>query len=354
MRCGFFLSLLLVWTGVWGGEVRFSKGTGPLRLAVAGLSHGHVESVMGASRRDDVTLVGVWEPDEELAARFALREEMKGVSVFSDLEKMIEESEPEAVSGMTSIGEHLRVVEACAPRGVHVFLEKPLDFSAERAKRMVELGEEYGVLVLTNFETSWYASVREVGRTVKEGGIGEVRRMVFRHGHKGPEEIGCRPEFLKWLMSEEGKGGGASVDFGCSGAVIATWLMDGQRPEEVTALVHHVKSGDGVVDDDATILLRYKTAQAVIQASWAWTHDCKEMDVFGTRGSLHAGKWDQLESRAPDGQRNPERVRKMAGALSDQWVYLREVVRGECPVDALSSPEANLVVAEILEAALGE
>ncbi|MFZ4574627.1 MAG: Gfo/Idh/MocA family protein [Phycisphaerales bacterium] len=263
---------------------------------------------------------------------------------------MLDAAQPEAVSVMSSIKDHLPAVEACAPRGVHLLIEKPLAYSKADAERFETLAREHRVLILTNFETSWYASVREAKRLVDSGERAPIRRMVFRHGHKGPKEIGCSPEFVAWLTDPEQNGGGAVVDFGCYGAVLSTWLMDGQRPTSVTASVSTLKPGVYPrVDDDATIILTYPTATAVIQASWAWTHDNKEMDVYTERGSLHAAKWDDLQVREENATAKTSKPPPKPGHLENEWTYLRQVVRGECAVDPLSSLEYNVVVAEILD-----
>ncbi|MEM9663137.1 MAG: gfo/Idh/MocA family oxidoreductase, partial [Planctomycetota bacterium] len=206
-------------------------------------------------------------------------------------------------------------------------------------------------LLLTNFETSWYRSVRTAKRIVDTDGL-TIRRAVFRHGHKGPQEIGCGPEFLAWLTDPEQNGGGAITDFGCYGAVIMTWLMDGERPTSVHAVTQQLKPDVYPnVDDDATIVLTYPGATAVIQASWAWTHDTKEMDLHAEGYSLHAGKWDDLTLREADSE--PLAVGELINnsGLENEWTYLRRVVRGECAVDPLSSLELNLIATEILDAA---
>jgi len=210
----------------------------------------------------------------------------------------------------------------------------------------------HGVLVLTNFETSWYASVREAERLVRSGGMAPIRRMVFRHGHKGPKEIGCSTEFLEWLTDPIENGGGAIVDFGCYGAAISTWMMDGARPTKVVASATTLKPlFYPRVDDDATIVLTYPTATAVIQASWAWTHDNKEMDLHTEKGSVHASKWDALWVRNENGPLTERRPEPKPAELENEWTYLRKVVRGECAVDPLSSLELNVIVAEILDEA---
>jgi len=330
-----------------------STQTGPLRIAVIGMVHGHVEGLLWrAANKDDVKIVGVFEPNKALFERLAAKYKLDPALRFDDLGAMLDATRPEAASVMTSIKDHLMAVEACAPRGVHTLLEKPLAFSNEDATAMAALAAKHGVLVLTNFETSWYASVREAKRLVAAGGMSPLRHMVFRHGHKGPKEIGCAPEFLDWLTDPVQNGGGAIVDFGCYGAVIATWLMDGQRPLKVTAVAHTLKPlVYPRVDDDATIVLTYPGATAVIQASWAWTHDNKEMDLHTEAGSIHAGRWDDLTVRKPDQPAAPVKPQAKPAALENEWTYLRLVVRGQTPIDPLSSLEMNVVAVEILAAA---
>jgi len=331
----------------------FSKTTGPLRIAIVGMVHGHVEGLLWqASQRTDLQIVGVYEPNRDLFDRLAAKYKLDPSLHHASLPGMLDATKPEAVSVMGAVAEHRAAVETCAPRGVHLLVEKPLAFSADDASRIEALARQHGVLVLTNFETSWYASVREAHRLVKSGDHAPIRRMVFRHGHKGPREIGCSPEFLDWLTDPVSNGGGAVVDFGCYGAVLATWLMGGQRPTSIVASRSTLKPAlYPRVDDDATIVLTYPDATAVIQASWAWTHDNKEMDLHTERGSIHAAKWDELSVREENLPAKALTPPAKPDHLKDEWTYLRHVVRGECDVDPLSSLEYNVIVAEILDAA---
>lgn len=333
--------------------VKHSKETGPLRIGVVGMVHGHVEGVLWAAKeREDVEIVGIYEPDRALFDRFASKYGLDGSLYHSSLEDMLKRCAPEAVSVMTSIDDHLETVEACSVRGVHLLIEKPLAYSKADAQRMAELAERHGVLVLTNFETSWYASVREAQRMVESGTMAPIRRMVFRHGHKGPKEIGCSPEFLEWLTDPEENGGGAIVDFGCYGAALSTWLMNGERPTKIVASATTLKPlVYPRVDDDATIVLTYPGSTAVIQASWAWTHDNKEMDLHTEKGSIHAAKWDEMWVRTENGPLTVRKPEPKPAELENEWTYLRKVVRGECAVDPLSSLELNVIVAEILDEA---
>lgn len=331
----------------------YSKNTGPLQIGIIGLAHGHVEGLLWqAGKRKDIQIVGIYEPNRELFDRYAKKYDLQPSLYYAQLEQMLDATKPEAVSVMTSIKDHRPAVEACAPRGIHMLLEKPLAFSRDDAQRFEALAKEHKVLILTNFETSWYNSVREAKRLHDSGEWGSLRKMIYRHGHKGPVEIGCQPEFLQWLLDPAENGGGAIVDFGCYGAVLSTWLMDGQRPTKVVASAATLKPTTYKhVDDDATIVLTYPTATAVIQASWAWTHDNKEMDLHSEKGSIHAAKWDELTTRRENSKSQSVKPPARPDHLKDEWVYLKQVVRGQCAIDPLSSLEFNVIVAEILDQA---
>lgn len=332
---------------------KVSTESGPLKIGIIGLVHGHVEGLLWqASQRSDLKIVGIAEPNRALFDRLAAKYKLDPALYHSTTEAMLEAAKPEAVSVMSSIADHRAAVEACAPRGIHLLLEKPLAFSTADAERCAALAKAHRVLVLTNYETSWYASVREAKRLIESGERAPVRRMVFRHGHKGPKEIGCSPEFLAWLTDPVQNGGGAVIDFGCYGAALSTWIMNGQRPTSITVSRSTLKPAMyPSVDDDATIVLTYPTATSVIQASWAWTHDNKDMDVYTERGSIHAGKWDELTIREENASPTRAQPPRKPEQLENEWVYFRKVVRGECAVDPLSSLELNVIVAEILDKA---
>lgn len=334
-------------------DTAFSRNTGPLRVGIIGLRHGHVEGLLAQpSRRQDVTIVGIAESDRAIFDRLAARYKLDPALYYSSPEAMLDAAKPEAVSVMTSIKDHLAAAQACAPRSVHMLFEKPLAFSKVDAQQIELLARRHRVLALTNFETSWYASVREAKHLVDSGERAPIRRLVFRHGHKGPREIGCSQEFLAWLTDPVENGGGAVVDFGCYGAVLSTWFMNGQHPLSIVASTASLKPAlYPHVDDDATIILTYPQATAVIQASWNWTHDNKEMDIYTPTGSIHAAKWDNLQVRDENGPLVPITPAPKPPSLENEWTYLRHVIRGECEVDPLSSLEYNVIVAEILDKA---
>jgi predicted dehydrogenase len=344
--------------GLWGTALASATDRAdeeaPLRIAVIGLTHGHVEGLLwNARERDGLEIVGVWEPDRALFDRLAAKYGLEASLWSDDLGAMLDRAKPEAASVMTSTAGHLAAVEACAPRGVHVMVEKPLATTLADARAMQRLAHEHGIHVLTNYETSWYPSVHETHRLTREGAhFSTIRRVVFRHGHPGPVEIGVYPEFREWLLDPAQNGAGALFDFGCYGAALMVWLADGRAPDTVGATTRTLRPDRYPrVDDDATIVLGYPDRVGVVQASWAWTHDVKEMDVFTESGSLHAGRWDELSIRDPDAPARDGAPPPRPQPYGDEWSYLRAVARGAAPVDPLSSLDLNVEVVRILDAA---
>ena len=328
----------------------------PVRLAVAGLSHGHVTWILRDWQRADLDLVGVWETDGDLAARYAAQYGFPLDRVYSDLEEMLDALKPEGVCAFGSIYDHLQVVEACAPRKIQVMVEKPLAVSLEHAEKMAGLARKHGIHLLTNYETTWYASTYAAYRmAVEDRALGPIRKIVVHDGHFGPVEIGCNAEFLAWLTDPVLNGGGAVVDFGCYGANLITWLMGGEEPTTVTAVLQTLKPDVYPnVDDEATIILTYPQAQGIIQGSWNWPVGRKDMEIYGQNGYLVAA--DDRTLRVRDRRDSEEKVHNLAPAparVRDPFAYFAAVVRGVEKPEAgnLWSLENALSAVKILDAA---
>ena len=252
----------------------------------------------------------------------------------------------------TNTYDHRRVVEICARHGVHVMMEKPLAVSLDDALAIERAGHSGKIQVLVNYETSWYRSNHAAFDLIHDGALGGVRKVVIHDGHNGPKEIGVEPEFLAWLTDPKLNGGGALFDFGCYGADLMTWLMDGQRPQTVTAVTQQIKPEIySRVDDEATIILTYPHAQAIVQASWNWPFDRKDMEVYGKTGYAITVARDQLRVRRAGSEEEKITAPPIPPPDDDPINYLRAVVLGGLKPEGLSSLETNVVVMEILDAA---
>lgn len=323
----------------------------PFRIAVAGLTHTHVHWILGRAHDGDIEIVGVAEKNRDLAERFLKQHNLPLSILYSSLEEMLDKTKPEAVTAFNSIYEHLEVVKACAPRKIHVMVEKPLAVSLEHAREMETLARRHGIHLLTNYETTWYGS--NTAAVKKLEGSGSIRKIVVHDGHQGPKEIGVNKEFLDWLTDPIMNGGGAITDFGCYGANLITWLMKGERPTSVFAVTQQVKPDVyPKVDDEATLILVYPKTQGIIQASWNWPYNRKDMEVYTERAYAIADREGLKFKLSPEAKEEFEKSSPPENPYHDPFTYLAAVVRGEIAVApfALSSLENNMLVMEILEA----
>ncbi len=329
------------------------KENAPLRVALAGLVHGHAFGFFDQfQKRADLQVVGIAEADRQLVAQFAKKYGLAPGLLYSDLEEMLKATHPQAVLAYTNTYDHRRVVEICARYGVPVMMEKPLAVSLEDARAIEKAARAGKIQVLVNYETTWYRSNQAAYDLVHDNAIGEIRKIVVHDGHGGPKEIGVGPEFLSWLTDPKLNGAGALFDFGCYGADLATWLMDGRRPDSVTAVTQQIKPDVYPrVDDEATIVLTYPHAQAIIQASWNWPFSRKDMEVYGQSGYAITVGRDAARVRLPEKQEISADAKPLEKTKEDSVSYLRAVLLGGLKPEGQSSLETNVIVTEILDAA---
>lgn len=349
------LSLISSLLAIFGHGQGKSNQT-PLRIGVAGLTHTHVHWILGREDRGDIEIVGIAEPNRELAERFAKQHGFSMDIVFPTLEEMLDKVKLEAVTAFNSTFEHLETVETCAPRGIHVMVEKPLAVNSKHAQKMAALARQHNIQLLTNYETTWYATNHKAYQLVHEKNhIGPIRKMVIHDGHQGPKEIGVNQEFLDWLTDPIMNGGGAVTDFGCYGANLMTWLMKGQKPGSVSATLQTIKPEVyPKVDDEATIVLTYPQAQGIIQASWNWPYSRKDTEIYGKEGYIIAENRTKMRSRPTEKATEvTEILSERSDPVNDPFAYFAAVLQRRLqpePYD-LSSLENNLIVVEILDAA---
>ncbi len=332
-----------------------APATGPVRVAIAGLVHGHVGGFMRQlqGRGADMELIAVYEPDAALRKAFSERYKIAEDRMFASLDELLLKAKPEAVAAFSSTKDHRPIIELAAARGVHVMVEKPLAVSVKDAQAIEQAAAKGRIHVITNYETTWYPSHRAIWdllKTQKAGGA--LRKMVVMDGHEGPKEINVQPEFLAWLRDPVQNGGGALFDFGCYGANLMTWLMDEQRPIAVTAITHRFKPAIYPnVDDEATIVVEYPGAQGIAQASWNWPFGRKDLEVYAEKAYAVATGGNKVRVRLPGAPETEAALGAWPADERDAISYLAAVTRGRLKPSGLSGLANNLIVVEILDAA---
>ena len=89
------------------------------------------------SQLEDSELVGVFDLDQEKAARVA---EEFGTKSFSQLEQLLKQIE--AASLVVPTSSHFEVGKRVLQHGIHLLIEKPISQTTEQAEKLIELAQE--------------------------------------------------------------------------------------------------------------------------------------------------------------------------------------------------------------------
>src|SRR5258708_27687980 len=199
----YFSSLVSVLVLAWftSAQAQSAEPHAPLRVAIIGLVHGHVQGFLQQSLHSpEIEIVGIVEPDGPLAAKYAKQYGFDQRLLSSDLEEMLKQTHPQAVLVYTNTYDHRRVVEVCARHGVHVMMEKPLAVSLDDALAIEKAAHAGKIQVLVNYETTWNRSNRAAYDLVHEKSLGEIRKVVGHDGHNGPKEMEREPQIIDSLQ----------------------------------------------------------------------------------------------------------------------------------------------------------
>jgi predicted dehydrogenase len=337
-------------------EAQSASGTAKTRLAVVGLDHDHVWSLLkDIGGEPSAELVAIAESDAALVSR-AQKEVPASVKFYADYVAMLDETKPEAVIVATANDRHLEILRQCAKRHIHYSTEKPMATNAADAREMERLAREANIKLMVNYWNAWVAPSHDLFHRVRAGEVGPIEKIIVQYGHRGPKEIGISQQFANWLYDPVKNGGGAIMDFGCYGAELSLWLKG--RPTRVYATTRKLKvEQNNKVDDDATIVLDYPDATAIVEASWDWPYTKDQVEVFGPKGSLLA-RHNTLQHRsadargpnvAPDGENVT--LDALPKETSNPISYFVDCIRNNKPIEDPVSVRLNVQVMEILDAA---
>lgn len=328
------------------------------KIAVAGMRHGHVWLNLGAMLKGDpVKLVGAAEAVAEQrdwarnSAPVGYTYGKKGPYVadesliFTDWRKMIDQTKPDIVWAFTPTNEHVDVVRYCAPRGIHVLVEKPLAASYAQAREIQTLARKHNILVMANYGSTWSAGQYAVKAAVDAGEIGPVWRLRALTGNAG---IGDPQKSTYGWMADPEKGGGAMVDFGCYSVLWSLWLKG--RPESVYATVNHLKPDlYPKVDDNATIILNYKDGVAILEATWNMPPAPRGgNEIYGRKGSIVGTTIRKAGGQAAG---DPIKADPLPPERAAPLDYIVNRIRTKQPLDGPSALDLNVAVNEVLDAA---
>ena len=347
------LALLLFLTAL-PLQAQEAKEAPEYRIAFIGLRHhitfSHLAKIL-QGKSGPVKLVAIAETEPELIAE-ARRLGAADVPLYDDYNKMLDETKPDIVWGFVENNRHLEVMQACAPRKIHVIFQKPLASTYQDALAIRALSQAHGTQVMVNFDMAFYPATYAAKAKADSGEIGSVWRMHGRVGHGGPNSRDRVYErfFVRWLTDPVQNGAGALMDFGCYNALWALWYKG--RPENVYASANHLRPEKfPKVEDTAVMVLSYKDGVGIYEGSWDFPRGLQDLEVFGLAGSVYTsgnGEVTLQKGREPAVKIEvPALAPEMAGPIQ----YFTHCLRNKKPVEGMVAVDINVGVIEIIEAA---
>ncbi|RYG24090.1 Gfo/Idh/MocA family oxidoreductase [bacterium] len=315
-----------------------------LRLGVAGLTHGHIGGLARSFREHSG-----FEP-VAVADRTALLDGFEGFpNKYKEWREMLDQERLGALVVTSDNVESVEIAVEALRLGIPCLIEKPMASNAADAEKLLKAQRVSNAALFINWPLVWSPWLYDFKSRIDAGEIGHAFHFRYRNGHHGPKEIGCGPEFVGWLYDEKLNGGGAIADFGSYGCVAARYLLG--MPESVFCVRGNYTKEYEIVDDHATIVLKYPKADAVLEGTWAtFGFDSgPNAVVHGSKGTLAA--FGKEVEKAVAGSDRVRTEPSSVPASGPAEAFLRCIQTGERPF-GIADPELAADACRILDAAI--
>lgn len=190
---------------------------------------------------------------------------------------------------------HYAPAKMALENGFHVVCDKPLCFSMEEARDLVQLVNETGLLFALTHNYTGYPMVKQARMMIQNGELGDVRKVVVEYpqGWLSTKLEATDQKQASWRTDPNRSGkAGAMGDIGTHAENLAEYIT-GLKISEICADLTTFVEGR-LLDDDGSVLLRFENgARGILYASQisAGEENNLNIRVYGTKGGLH---WFQM------------------------------------------------------------
>jgi predicted dehydrogenase len=257
----------------------------------AALIDGKVEFIAGALSSNP-------EKAKASAQELFLREE-RSYGTWEEMvekESMLHEGERiDFVSIVTPNFMHFPIAKAFAEAGVHVVCDKPMTYTLEEAKKLVEIVNNSGIVFALTHNYTGYPMVKQARYMVQNGELGDILKIVVEYPQgwllTSLEKEGQKQ--ASWRTDPKQAGTSNCIgDIGSHCENLAHYIT-GLEIKEICADLKSIL--DRPLDNDGNILLHLeKEACGVLYASQfsAGEENNLAIRIYGTKGAL---EWHQEE-----------------------------------------------------------
>lgn len=230
---------------------------------------------------------------------------------YADVDKMLAETDIDAVSIVTPDPAHAPVALKVIAQGKHVLCEKPLATNYADAQRMANAAQHAGVINMVNLSYRDSSAIQKAHELVKQGVIGNIRHVEasYLQGWLVPKpgsDWRTSPSML-WRLSTRHGSNGVLGDLGVHILDFASFAAG-----DICSINCHLKTFPKIEGDSIGEYVLDANDSAVITTEF----------TGGALGTVHLTRW------AP-GQQNSLRLRvygdqgSLIVDLDDSWTTLK-------------------------------
>ena len=163
-----------------------------MRIGIVGC--GFVADLYAATLRlhPQLELAGVTDQDRDRADQFAAHH---GSLVYPSLDALLDDGSVPIIVNLTNPRSHEEVTRACLEAGKHVYSEKPLAMSFDKAQALVQLAEERQLVLAGAPSTLFGQTAQTMWRALRQERFGRVR-LVYAEMDEGMVHL---MPYRKWL-----------------------------------------------------------------------------------------------------------------------------------------------------------
>lgn len=311
-------------------------------LAFIGCAHIHTPGFIHAINRrpESLRVKYVWDHDSARAAQRA--GELAGSVVETDLATILADPEVDAAIVCTETNQHINVVPQIAAAKKHVFVEKPLGFTADDANAMATVIEDAGILFSTGYFSRGDAKLRFVKEQLEKGHFGKVTRARMSNCHSGALGGWFDGEW-RWMADPSIAGCGGFGDLGTHVLDILLWLF-GPVAQATGQLDNGTARYEGC-DETGEGMLRFESGViATLAAAWDDVADPVRLLISGTEGHaaiVHNQLYFQSKHVPTMDGSHPVRTAELPGPLSAGLeAFLDQVTGKDTSVPLVGAREA--------------
>lgn len=251
--------------------------------------YAHLE---GWKTAEHIEVVAVCDANAELAHQ--AQQDFPNAHVYTDYNELIAREDIDIVSISTPNKFHSIIAIAALEHGKHVFCEKPDAINVEEARKMADIANKHGKLMMVMRNNRFSAAAQHVKQLYNEGYFGEL--YAGRCGWIRTRGI---PGRGGWFTTKEMSGGGPLIDLGVHMIDLAMWLSGDPVPKTVSGSTYRkfadspdetgqVPSGTFDVEDLATGFIRF-TNGASLQVEFSWASNIEAEQRFVEWRGTEAG-----------------------------------------------------------------